>query len=269
MPKKERVPSSPPDRGGSEDRFRAILRMAWQPFFCLLYFIFSIIQLFVLLCLPRKTFRQFFDRAREATSQTTVPLMRPHLKPGESVLDIGAGDGWSGHRLQQELGVVVEGVDVSDYSLAPIKVHLYDGVTLPFGNTSFDAAILVFVLHHCSDPENVLSEALRVAREGVFIFEDTYDSPWQKLFTIWNDIYTNILHGFIKVLKGYARPGVTRMPMPFRFRSVRGWLEVFDRYRVTVEDVQVRPSGYKPLTHTMFFLKKGPEPEFPGQGACR
>jgi len=256
LEKREGVLNSPSDRGVSRNGLRAILRTAWQPFFCLIYFVISIVQLVVLLCLPRKTFRRFFNRVREAGCRTNIQQMRPHLKPGESVLDIGAGDGWLGHRLQQELGVIVEGVDVSDYNLAPIKVHLYDGATLPFADTSFDAAMLVFVLHHCSNPESVLSEALRVTKEGVFVFEDTYDSPWQKLFTLWNDVHTNILHGLIKVLKGYARPGVTRMPMPFRFRSVRGWLDVFSRYRVTVEDIRVRPSGYKPLTHTMFFLKK-------------
>lgn len=257
MGEKERGPNSPSDRGRSGRGFLAIARMAWQPFFCLFYFVISIIQLIVLLCLHRKTFRRFFDRVREASSRIHIQQMRPHLKPGGRVLDIGAGDGWFGHRLQQELDLIVEGVDVSDYSLAPIKVHLYDGVTLPFADASFDAAMLVFVLHHCSDQERVLSEALRVAQEGVLVFEDTYDSPWQKVFTIWNDLHTNILHGLIKVLKGYARPGVTRMPMPIRFRSVRGWLDVFKRYRVTVEDVRVRPAGYKPLTHTMFFLKKG------------
>jgi ubiquinone/menaquinone biosynthesis C-methylase UbiE len=247
------------------NRLVAILRAVWQPFFCLFYFLFSIVQLIVLLCLPRKTFSRFFDNSREVLFRTNIQLMRPHLRPGERVLDIGAGDGGFGHRLQQELGVTVEGVDVSDYNLAPIKVHLYDGVTLPFADASFDAALLVFVLHHCSDPESVLTEALRVAKEGIFVFEDTSDSPWQRLFTIWNDIHTNILQGFIKVLKGYARPGVTRMPMPFRFRSVEGWLDMFRRYPVNVEDTAVLPSGYKPLTHTMFFLKKEPGPGSPVQ----
>lgn len=231
--------------------------MVWQPPFCLLYFIVSIVQLIVLLGLPRKIFRRFFDRVREAAALANIRQMTPHLEPGERVLDIGAGDGRFGHRLQQEVGVTVEGIDVTDYNLAPIEAHLYDGVTLPFADGAFDVAMLVFVLHHCPDPESALSEALRVAKRGIFVFEDTYDSPWQRLFTIWNDVHTNILHGFIKVLKGYARPGVTRMRMPFRFRSVGGWLDVFSGYRLTVEDIRVRPVGYKPLTHAMFYLRKG------------
>jgi SAM-dependent methyltransferase len=44
-----------------------------------------------------------------------------------------------------------------------VPVQPFDGLTIPFDDSTFDAAILVDVLHHAEDPRLLLREAARVA----------------------------------------------------------------------------------------------------------
>lgn len=92
------------------------------------------------------------------------------IPEGGTVLDLGCGDG------QVALGLMalrpdlaVEGVDVLRRPVTHIPVTLYDGVTLPFGDDSFDYVTIVDVLHHTDDPAAVLAEAGRLARRGVVV----------------------------------------------------------------------------------------------------
>ena len=50
------------------------------------------------------------------------------------------------------------------------------------GKRDFDVCLLSTVLHHCSNPDKVLSEALRVSKK-VIVVEDIYDTPWRRALT--------------------------------------------------------------------------------------
>jgi SAM-dependent methyltransferase len=242
--------------GKSAFGFMRLVKQIWQLIFCVLYVVFSIPQVVALALLPKKKVRNMFARIEEKEFQARLAQMAPHLSAGERVLDIGAGTGRFGFFVGRALGIHVVGVDVLDYADAPIDMRVYDGQRLPFADASFDACLLVFVLHHCRDHDAIFQEALRVARKRVIVFEDTYDSVWQMLFVKWNDFQTNILQGLIKVLKGLARIGITKMPLPLTFRSVQAWRDYLSRYPVTIEAEELRDMGYKPLTKVMFCLKK-------------
>ena len=60
-------------------------------------------------------------------------------------------------------GLDLTGIDVLVREETPIPVLPFDGLTVPFDDSSFDAAMLVDVLHHAEDPERLLAEAGRVA----------------------------------------------------------------------------------------------------------
>ncbi len=229
----------------------------WQLVFCIGYAIAATLWLLVLLLLPKKIFHQQYANLEEKEFQARLKAMVPHIRPHDTVLDIGSGSGRFGLRLQEATGATITGVDVVDYADAKIQTYLYDGSTLPFPDRHFDVVFLAFVLHHCQTHDPLFLEALRVAGKKIIILEDTYDTPWQKLFVMWNDYHTNIVQGVIKVWKKFLKPGVTNMPMPLTFRSIPGWKQYFAQFpEVTVDTPDVRYAGYKPLTKVTFCLTK-------------
>lgn len=115
-----------------------------------------------------------------------------HLRPGESVLDLGSGHGGLCLALREQ-GLEVHPVDVVDHSFFPeVKPTLYDGKVLPFADGQFDVTLLVTVLHHTPDPDAVLREAKRVTRGRIVVMEDIYSNTLQKHLTYFTDSLVNL-----------------------------------------------------------------------------
>ena len=100
--------------------------------------------------------------------------LRPHIV-GKSVLDIGAAEGWTGEMIRSDdPGRQVQLLDVDDFNQTDLPLTVYDGQTIPFNDKSFDTSCLCLILHHCDDPDRVLSEAMRVTRKRLIITESVY-----------------------------------------------------------------------------------------------
>jgi ubiquinone/menaquinone biosynthesis C-methylase UbiE len=108
--------------------------------------------------------------------------VRPLIRPGDRVLDVGAGDCRLDLLLQRDPGCEVVPVDVADCNRTELPLTLFDGRRLPFADDSFDVVLLVFVLHHAEDPRAVLMEARRVSRRQVIVFEDV-NVTWRDRLT--------------------------------------------------------------------------------------
>lgn len=104
-----------------------------------------------------------------------------------TVLDIGSGSGQHARRIAQA-GHHVTGVELSETAVAIARrvfresglegsFHCGDARALPFTDRSFDASFLSLILHHFLDPDPVLSEAARVARRWIFVFEPSLWNP--------------------------------------------------------------------------------------------
>jgi demethylmenaquinone methyltransferase / 2-methoxy-6-polyprenyl-1,4-benzoquinol methylase len=94
------------------------------------------------------------------------------LKPGETVLDLGAGTGVSTVELAKS-GAYVVGVDISQGMLragkkvrpdAPLLAG--DALALPFADAAFDAATISFALRNVHDPAAAVAEMARVVKPG-------------------------------------------------------------------------------------------------------
>jgi len=129
-----------------------------------------------------------------------VDRIRPYLPAGGSVIDIGAG----GCRIAELLGTdgrfSVTAVDVVDHNVTEVPMQLYDGERLPFPDKSFDAALLVFVLHHAEHPEVLVREALRVTRSTVVVIEDAPETRAERwCWRAWDYVLNHAAHDDIQV----------------------------------------------------------------------
>lgn len=104
------------------------------------------------------------------------------LIDGGGVLDVGCGAG-NLLDLLKERGVPAEGADISEEALNICrakghKVASLDLVSgkLPFPDQSFDQVVLLDVLEHSYDPENLLREARRVAKSFVIVGVPNFNS---------------------------------------------------------------------------------------------
>ena len=147
----------------------------------------------------------------------------PHLTKEEKALDIGTGNGGICHALLAE-GRNVQPLDIKDISFFPeVRPLIYDGTTLPFKDDSFDAALLITMLHHTPDPEAILMEALRVAPK-LIIMEDIYTNVFQKHLTFFTDSLVNL------EFEGH----------PHTNRNDAGWKQLFEALNLELISVEYR-----------------------------
>jgi SAM-dependent methyltransferase len=143
-----------------------------------------------------KVQRSYWRSADETrfTWQTRNPVLAPReaelarrvlVRAGERLLEIGCGEGANLHHLR-EAGAVRFGVDYSRAKTAFARratdAHTVtaDATRLPFGDGSFDAALIRDVLHHIGDVDGVLAEARRVLKPGgrLTLLEPNRASPF-------------------------------------------------------------------------------------------
>ena len=117
--------------------------------------------------------------------------MQDHLKFLDRHIEIGSGPG-SVLSVLRKQNYFVDGLDVADNgyheALRPI---VYDGETMPFSNKSYDTALLLTVLHHTRDPDDILREASRIAKK-IVIIEDVYDNRLMEYLTKAFDSLMNL-----------------------------------------------------------------------------
>lgn len=112
-----------------------------------------------------------------------VGLIGPFLKKDGRIMDLGCGSGELTKKIS-DLGYQITAVDVVDkVKVSGIKVTLYDGEKLPFGDKEFDQVLLITVLHHVPGYLELLKEVARVSREMIIV-EDIYENWWDRL-NIW------------------------------------------------------------------------------------
>jgi len=111
------------------------------------------------------------------------------LKEGQSVLDIGCGKGFLLYEMKILLpGLVIRGIDISDYALANAKeevkscLDLGSASNLPYLDKSFDLVISLTTLHslYIFDLERALKELSRVSKKDGYIVVESYRNEQEK-----------------------------------------------------------------------------------------
>lgn len=168
-------------------------------------------------------------------------IFENHLKPSSDVLDIGGGWGFYAAPLEKR-GHHVTVLDVVKPGFQKAPVVIYPGGRMPFDDRTFDASMMVTMLHHTPDPEAILKEAMRVTRDKLIVIEDVYHHLPGKLWTILRDqIYNFEFFGH-----------------PCNFKTKREWLALFDKFGLKlVEEKQVYTwqAGLR-ILNAVFVLQK-------------
>lgn len=135
------------------------------------------------------------------------------LLPSGHILDVGCGDGTIDALLHEHRkDLTIEGVDIMVRPCCRISVTPFDGHHLPFPDGTFDAVLLVDVLHHMTDCVPLLRECARVGKSVVLkdhLCESRIDWVLLKLM----DWVGNRPHGVVLV---------------YNYLSQRSWDKVFD-----------------------------------------
>lgn len=112
----------------------------------------------------------------------------PFIRNGEKVLDLGCGSGEIAEYINQRREIKINLLDITrKYKKTDLKIELYDGGKIPYQDNSFDTVLVVFVLHHCENPNLTLEEAVRVSQNKVIVFKDTFETKLGFfLITVWH-----------------------------------------------------------------------------------
>ena len=171
--------------------------------------------------------RKWSVRRRNRILEQIVPF----LTKGDRFLDIGSGSCNVCYDLM-ELGYDVTGVDIDDLSVFP------DGERLPFHDDSFDTSLILQVLHHTANPEEIIKEARRVSKK-IIIMEDLITSRIQKYLTFFADSLGNL------EFTGH----------PHSNMSQSGWEGIFDKVNLRIRGQNTRVVS-KFLVCSTFFLTR-------------
>jgi SAM-dependent methyltransferase len=117
-------------------------------------------------------------------------------RPGERVLDLSTGTGWTSRAVARR-GATVIGSDIAAGLLEaastaaaaerlPIEYQVGDNESLPFADDVFDAVISTFGIMFSSRPEAAASELARICRPGgrIALTAWTPESNLHKMFAI-------------------------------------------------------------------------------------
>lgn len=134
--------------------------------------------------------RQLIYKLGEGRARIFIEQFKAQLSKG-TILDVGTGVGNITAQLRQA-GYTVVPLDVENLSFTPaITPQIYDGKHMPFDDHSFDAALVLTVLHHVADPETLLAESARVSKR-LIVIEDVFTNPIHKYVTYFVDSLLNL-----------------------------------------------------------------------------
>ena len=180
---------------------------------------------------------------------TTMRYIEKYLKPGDRVIEIGAGTGRYSHALARK-GYAVDAVELLGHNIEvfkqntlpgePVSVRQGNALELSdFGDDAYDITLLLGPMYHLytvEEQKKALTEALRVTKPGGMVFAAYCGSD-----------ATAIQYCFVRGM--FKEPRYRALADPVTFKLHSGPAEVFALHRR--EDIDGLMDGL-PVTRLHF-----------------
>jgi SAM-dependent methyltransferase len=172
-----------------------------------------------------------YDRiSRQIADALEHAVDRLEPRPGERILDVATGTGWTARRIATR-GAFVTGVDIGEdvitaaRDLTPsIDFRVGDAEALPFPDAHFDAVASTFGIMFCARPEQAAGELARVCKPGGRIVLTTWPAA-------------DFVHEMFALIQGYRHTRRSEAPSPFDWGDTHRLVELLgDDFDLGFED---------------------------------
>jgi ubiquinone/menaquinone biosynthesis C-methylase UbiE len=194
--------------------------------------------MFIKLLQKTKLIRRLICNVARIRARELVNRIQAYLKEDDRLLDVGSGTCNISEVLVRR-GYEATPLDVRNLSFVDgMDPVIYDGTRMPFENEHFNKSLILTVLHHTPDPEQIILEAKRVSKSLVII-EDIYVNRFHKRVTFFFDSLMN---------PGYHRH-------PHTNKSDMEWKKTFENLGLTLVEAKYKYS-FIVFKQATYYLEK-------------
>jgi SAM-dependent methyltransferase len=173
----------------------------------------------------------------QSLHQEIVPI----LHAGDLVLDVGCGSGALGGAIMDSPKcpprVKVTGLEKFRRGDELGVVKFYDGQKIPYPDKSFDVVILADVLHHATNPPNLIYECSRVVRRVLIIKDHKVEGFLAQQRISFMDWASNVQYG---------------IPCLYRYNTLKEWEKLFGQLDLEIE-IEIDSMKIYPSIMNFFF----------------
>lgn len=184
-----------------------------------------------------------------------LSVLKPYLQhlTGKT-LDYGAGNGVLTQLIADNLHLDIEGVDIQSEKVpnVTIKMLQFDGAHVPVPDKYYDNGLLVQVLHHAENYEQVLQELSRIVKHNLIVRESTSVGKND------DEMRKNLDHIFmLDFLYGKVFCN-SDMPTPGTFFTPSDWIKIFAKFgwQCVKEIDEGFDPMFPPFRHGLWIFKR-------------